>query len=48
MSYYKRLLGQWRDGGPSHREASDDFARMLDSRYRLFRPLRDHRARYDR
>ena len=47
MSYYKRLLGesQNRQGGPSINEANDDFARMLDQRYGVFRPLSDHRGR---
>ncbi len=50
MSYYKRLLGQGQDrqGGPSIREANDDFARMLDQRYTLFGPLNDHRGRHYR
>ncbi len=46
MSYYKRLLSLGRNGGgPSYREANDDYARMLDARYTLFRPLADHRVR---
>lgn len=47
MSYYKRLLGETpeRAGGPSVREANDDFARMLNQRYSLFGPLNDHRGR---
>lgn len=48
MNYYKRLLGQARDGAPSFREANDDYARMLDARYAIFRPLGDHRGRHHR
>jgi hypothetical protein len=50
MSYYKRLLGQSNDrtGGPSLREANDDFARMLNQRYSLFGPLTDQRGRHHR
>jgi hypothetical protein len=49
-SYYKRLLGQSqeRSGGPSLREANDDFARMLNQRYSLFGPLIDQRGRHQR
>lgn len=47
MSYYKRLLGEGhgREGGPSLREANQDFVRMLDSQYGSLMPLSDHRVR---
>lgn len=50
MSYYKRLLGQdhGREGGPSLREANQDFVRMLDSQYGSLMPLSDHRVRRQR
>ncbi|MDA0352759.1 MAG: hypothetical protein O3A10_11185 [Chloroflexi bacterium] len=48
MSYYRRLLDQNRDGGPSFREANDDFVRMLDAQYGVMRPLSDNRVRRHR
>ena len=48
MNYYKRLLGQQQEGGPSLREANEDFARLTESRYGLFGPINDHRARHYR
>jgi len=47
MSYYKRLLGQARSGAPTHREANQDFIRMLEARDSLIRTA-DHGARYHR
>jgi hypothetical protein len=46
MTYYKRLLGQQapHSGGPTFREANDDFARMLDQQHGIFGPLRDRRT----
>ena len=50
FSYYKRLLGEGRnhEGGPSFREANDDFTRLLESQYSYIRPLSDHRTRHHR
>ena len=48
MSYYKRLLSQQRDGGPSFKEANDDFARMIDSQYGVLGPISDPRVRHRR
>jgi hypothetical protein len=48
MSYYKRLMGQAREGAPSYREANEDYIRMLDSQYGILGPLSDPRARHRR
>ena len=40
MGYYERLirLNRGRGGEPTAREASEDYTRMLESRYGLFLP----------
>lgn len=48
MDYYRRLIGQGRDGGPSFQEANDDFARMIDAQYRVLGPISDPRVRHRR
>lgn len=50
FNYYKRLLGESRnhEGGPSFREANEDFARLLESQHSYIRSQSDHRTRHHR